>query len=212
MDALETGFQYLYNAYRPDCGEPDEGSRAGPSGTKTVMHLSFPKSSGRVAQQGRRESRGFTLVEVSLAMGVVSFGLLSLISLLTLAMDGVRGASSDLVGSQIASRIIGEMQQCPWDQVAARNGQVSHYDAQGKRVDAAAASGDLTGAAPSTGFSTYTARLVVGEVRSYGCDISVLVVAAADDRGTKMIQDYLDGKSRGGLVTVYPSQLARLEK
>ena len=165
-----------------------------------------------------RWSRGFTLVEVSLAMGVVSFGLLSLISLLTIAMDCVRGASSDLVGSQIASRLMGELQAQPWDQLALRSGEITRYDAEGKRVGGGASTGEDVAAPEATpqgeAFSVYTVRLEMGTARNYGRDLSIYVASASEDRGEKLIADYLSGSpgARSRQVAVYAAQLVRLEK
>lgn len=154
----------------------------------------------------RPSARGFTLVEVSIAMGIVSVGLLSLVSLLAFALNGVREASSNMVSSQIASGLMGELQALPWNQIAAQNGAWSHFDATGQQVPDASA-GNATAAE-----SSYTAHIVIGVPRTFGCDVAIYIANAPQSRARQQIQACLQGGSPGPGLSVFTSQLVRMEK
>jgi len=151
------------------------------------------------ASQAKRRRCGFTLAEVTIAMGVVSVGLLGLVSLLALALDGVREASSNLVGSQIASSLMADMQAAPWDELSSRNGLWSYYDGSGQPVT-------------STTEASFTAHVSLNPPRDFGCDVKVCIMNAPVSRAKQEIQDYLDDQAKGYEVAVFTSQIVRLEK
>lgn len=152
--------------------------------------------------------QGFTLAEVSIAMGIVSMGLLSLISLLALALDGVREASSNMVSSQIASGLIGELQSLPWDEIVTKNGTWSHFDASGQPV--ADAADDFE--AQPLDESSYTAHVVIDVTRTFGRDVAIYIASASQPRARQQIQACLNGNSPAPGLSVFTSQLVRMEK
>lgn len=76
--------------------------------------MDTPVFSGRNLQRGRVRSEdraGFSLVEVSLAIGVVAFAFLAVFGLLPAGMTTFRRAIDTSVGSQIAQRVIDDAEQ-----------------------------------------------------------------------------------------------------
>jgi len=70
------------------------------------------KSSSRV-----RRTSGFSLVEVVLAVGVVSFAFVAILGLLPAGMTQFRQAIDTTVCAQIAQRVIGDAQQTNYDEL-----------------------------------------------------------------------------------------------
>ncbi len=54
--------------------------------------------------------RAFSLVEVALALGIVSFGLLSLVGVVPLAMDRYRDAADSSVSADVMRSLVGELE------------------------------------------------------------------------------------------------------
>jgi len=80
---------------------------------------------------------GFSLVEVTIAMGIVATVLISLLALLPYGMENVREAKSTLVQSRIANEIVGELQVADWgteptySRLAKYDDSIRLYDAEG---------------------------------------------------------------------------------
>lgn len=78
---------------------------------------------------------GFSLVEVVLALGIVSFAMVGIMGLLPVGLDAFRQSINLTVESQIAQQIINNAQVVPYDKLA---GYTHFYDENGSEV----ASGD----------------------------------------------------------------------
>ena len=86
--------------------------------------------------------RGFSLVEVTLAVGVVSFALMSVIALIPTGLSSFKVAMDNSVGSQIVERIVNELQQtdfntlCPTKSLPMVRSpyQKRYFDDQGNEV------------------------------------------------------------------------------
>jgi uncharacterized protein (TIGR02598 family) len=80
---------------------------------------------------------GFSLIEVTLAMGIVATVLVSLLALLPYGMDQVREAKSTMVQSRIANEIVGELQVADWGKepnykkMMENDGEIRRYDSEG---------------------------------------------------------------------------------
>ncbi|MEX1119367.1 MAG: Verru_Chthon cassette protein B [Terrimicrobiaceae bacterium] len=61
------------------------------------------------------KSGGFTLVEVTLALGVASFALVVLFGLLPVGLTISRGAADSVMGAQISQRVINDALQTDFD-------------------------------------------------------------------------------------------------
>lgn len=88
-----------------------------------------------------RSTRGFSLVEVTVAMGIVATVLVALLALLPYGMDSIREAKSTQVQARIANEIISELQVADWGseptyrKLADYNGVIHGYDSEGTRID-----------------------------------------------------------------------------
>jgi Tfp pilus assembly protein PilV len=72
----------------------------------------IPKMKLFSAHAGRRRTRGgFSLVEATLSIGIMSFGLLTLVPLLALGMKTSRFARDDRTTAQIAQTLVQEAEQ-----------------------------------------------------------------------------------------------------
>lgn len=89
----------------------------------------------------RPRPQGFSLVEVTVAMGIVATVLVALLALLPYGMDSIREAKSTQVQARIANEIISELQVADWGsepaykKLADYNGAVRRYDSEGTLID-----------------------------------------------------------------------------
>lgn len=103
-----------------------------------------------------RSGRGFSLVEVTLAMAIVSFGVLSVVSTMPGGMEMLRNSVNDTVESRIAQEVLAKLQGSDWSDTAnltSYDGSLCYFDGQGNELTA------LGGSEP--GWTVYTARIVV---------------------------------------------------
>lgn len=69
---------------------------------------------------------GFSLVEVTIGLGIMSFSLVALIGMLPVGMDTFRKSVETTVQAQIVQQLVNDLQQTRFDQI--RNGQNSSVD------------------------------------------------------------------------------------
>ena len=87
----------------------------------------------------RRRARGaFSLVEVVLAIGIVSFAFVGLFGLLPAGLGIFRQAMDNSVGSQIVQRLVNEAQQTDFPTLTAEASATTlrYFDDQGNEVQA----------------------------------------------------------------------------
>lgn len=93
------------------------------------------------AQPLARHHLGFSLVEVTVAMGIVATVLVALLALLPYGMDSIREAKSTQVQARIANEIISEIQVADWGseptykKLGDYDGMIRHYDSEGTLID-----------------------------------------------------------------------------
>lgn len=71
-------------------------------------------NSPRPAADVRRAKRGFTLIEVVVAVGIVATVFVAFMGMLPLGMDTMREAGAITTQARISQKLIGEMQQTDW--------------------------------------------------------------------------------------------------
>ena len=74
---------------------------------------------------------GFSLVEVTLALGIISFAMVTLIGLLPVSYTSFRASARSVTSTQLAQRIFAEMQQTDFTNLAPTN---TFHDVQGAEV------------------------------------------------------------------------------
>jgi uncharacterized protein (TIGR02598 family) len=90
-----------------------------------------------------RRNQAFTLVEVSLAISVLAFGLVAMFSLLPAGMTLHRRAIDSSLTSFIAQRIIADVQQSDFETVRAAPLTARYFTMEGAEVSADATSGPV---------------------------------------------------------------------
>ena len=77
------------------------------------------RESRRLRRAGVRKSvrflRGFSLVEITLALGIVSFGLVATLGTMAVGLNTVRDATTQAAVSNIARQLRGDLQQISFD-------------------------------------------------------------------------------------------------
>jgi uncharacterized protein (TIGR02598 family) len=66
-----------------------------------------------------RRSAGYSLVEVMVAVGIVSFGIIAMVSMMPSGLSTFRNSMDRSISSQIAQRIVSEERQKNFDNIAA---------------------------------------------------------------------------------------------
>lgn len=88
-----------------------------------------------------RGRRAFSLVEVALALGVVSFAVLSMLGVVTVGLTTVKDATEQTMHAQIVKHVGSTVLQTPFDQIKSFAEESPFYfDQAGREVSNAAAS------------------------------------------------------------------------
>jgi uncharacterized protein (TIGR02598 family) len=190
---------------------------------KVVWDVNFKKMNFRTPQKTISRPKvhsGATLVEVVITVGILATMLLPLISLLSLAIDHSGKAINDTVSSQIASHLVGEIQQESWEKLSLWDGKVFYFDDQGVELKTDNAEKAIYTAKvkldPLTvGLSLATESQGV-PVNPNGRKALVLVTSLAGSRGTALLTEseaaLQSGKPLPKHVYVSRSLLVKLEQ
>jgi len=116
-----------------------------------------------VVAAARPSPRGFSLIEVVLAMAIASVAILTLIGLIPQGMDTMRAAGDQAIEARIHQQLMSEMQMASFSSLeSAFHGLEIYYDAQGEEL------GDNRGAGESSAAGSlehiYTARVSISEI------------------------------------------------
>lgn len=82
----------------------------------------------------RARARAFSLIETVLALGVVSFALTALISMMPVGLTLMRDSAQTTVQADVLRRLATEFQEMPLDQLASST-NMRYYSDQGATVD-----------------------------------------------------------------------------
>lgn len=127
-----------------------------------------------------RRCRGFSLIEVTLALGVIAFALLPIMGLVSMGMGTLRNSMDDTVRAVIVSEVIGEAQRTGWaDLDDGFNDKTFYYTDEGVRLSNTSGSVFLaqTQLTNSPGLlqGNQSSRLLQVTVRHFGDTNNVLV-------------------------------------
>ena len=78
--------------------------------------------------------RGFSLIEVTVALGILSFAMVGIIGLMPVGLGTMRDAIDESTTSLIARRLIGEYQQNAISEITNRAFPVRWFDVEGQEV------------------------------------------------------------------------------
>jgi len=150
----------------------------------------------------RAPPAAFSLVEVTIALGIAAVGLLSIVSLLSIAMGGVRDAAADLIAPKIASRTIADLQLMPWAEVPSLHGQLAYFDREGLPLDP-----------QLPGQSIFTSLIQVEDLSPIARSVQVFVAMAPGDAAALLFDaDTPPSSSPDPRVQIFPTRLVRMEK
>jgi uncharacterized protein (TIGR02598 family) len=79
-------------------------------------------------------NRGFTLIEITLALGIVSFAFIGLLGLLPAGLQTFRSAVDTSVRSQIIQRICSDAMQTDFDTLISNPPADRYFDDQGNEI------------------------------------------------------------------------------
>lgn len=83
----------------------------------------------------RKSKSAFSLVEVVIALGVVSFVIVGLLGLMSVGIGGIRNATDDSVSASIGKKMVSEMQQNTLSNLlSAPSFPVRWFNAEGQEV------------------------------------------------------------------------------
>jgi len=95
------------------------------------MKISAP-SDIRASQSPSRLSHGFSLIEVTIALGVFAFAMIPIIGLVSSGMKSLRGSMDDGVRGEIVRKVVGEAGRVPYTNLStAFNNRLFYFDDEG---------------------------------------------------------------------------------
>ena len=80
------------------------------------------------------KTRGFTLVETVLALGIVATVMVTLMALLPTGMDIMKEAGTNTVGARIANQLVSKLQLSDYDKIQQWHDEERYYDDMGTEV------------------------------------------------------------------------------
>jgi uncharacterized protein (TIGR02598 family) len=86
----------------------------------------------KITGKCQKKARGFSLVEVTIAMGITAVAMVSIMGMLPRGMQTMQRANDKAIEARIHQQILGELQLTPWE--AASGGGPSPIDAYDKTV------------------------------------------------------------------------------
>lgn len=79
-------------------------------------------------------TRGFSLVEIALAIGLLAFGMVSIIGLLPVGLTTFREAMERTISTQIVQAVVNEYQLTDFEEIPATT-QILYFDDEGQSND-----------------------------------------------------------------------------
>lgn len=79
-------------------------------------------------------TRGFSLVEVTIALGITAFAAMVLLAMMCSGMNSSRESADRTVSAQIAQQMIGMVQQTNWSEVPSLAQEYFYFDEAGQLV------------------------------------------------------------------------------
>ena len=87
------------------------------------------------ASRRYRRARGFSLVEVALALGIFAFSIISMMSLMSVGLNTSRESRERLTRSEILKSVNNEIANTRYDQLATLDGKQIQFDNEGLPVN-----------------------------------------------------------------------------
>lgn len=81
-----------------------------------------------------RRPTGFTLIEVTIALGICATVMIALLGLLPMSLDQMRESRNMTAMARISEDIISDVQLMKWEEMELLDGEIREYDDQGTRI------------------------------------------------------------------------------
>ena len=94
------------------------------------MKISAP-SDIPASQSPARLSHGFSLIEVTIALGIFAFAMIPIIGLVSSGMKSLRGSMDDAVRGEIVRKVVAEAGRVPYTNLSSFNGTNFYFDDEG---------------------------------------------------------------------------------
>lgn len=85
----------------------------------------------------RKKQGGFSLVEVTLAIGIASFVLMTLIGIMPVGLSATLESARQTAYSQIVSQISSDLGMLPFGEVGSYAAETQYFDQQGNKLNGA---------------------------------------------------------------------------
>lgn len=126
-----------------------------------------------------QSSAAFSLVEVTLAIGILSFAFVAVFGMLPVGLQTFRDSSDKTVTTRIAQQLLAEVQQTPFNNISGMVGPLHYFDATGAKLGSATS--------PSvSGLDGYVYSAIIQDAPSSALDHNESVTGLSPDR-TRMI-------------------------
>jgi uncharacterized protein (TIGR02598 family) len=76
-------------------------------------------------------SHGFSLIEVTLALGIFAFAMIPIIGLVSSGMKSLRGSMDDAVRGEIVRKVVAEAGRVPYTNLSSFDGTNFYFDDEG---------------------------------------------------------------------------------
>jgi uncharacterized protein (TIGR02598 family) len=95
------------------------------------------RAGGRL-QTGKRRAGGFSLVEVVLSVGVISFAIIPIFALIPIGMNMFRSSIDSSVGTRICQQLVNEVQETDFNTLLTTPSATRYFDVDGQELSAPA--------------------------------------------------------------------------
>ena len=99
-----------------------------------TLHASIHPISMKFAPRSPRRHSGFTLIEVTIALGIAATVMIALLGLLPMSLDQMRESRNMTSIARISEDIINDVQLMKWEEMELLDGEKREYDDQGTRI------------------------------------------------------------------------------
>jgi uncharacterized protein (TIGR02598 family) len=156
------------------------------------------KLTHRIQGPGRRHLCGFSLVEITIAMGIVASVMIALLALLPYAMDSIREAKNTQIMARISNELVTNIQEMDWGpapgyaMLERQDNQSYFFDAEGtplKQQSADVAYQAIVKVRRVEDFLLPGGRPAAGGLNSYRRQITIKVAFSPPGRQVNFAQE-----------------------
>lgn len=134
-----------------------------------------------------KSARAFSLIEVTIALGIVSFALTALMGMLPVGLGLFRNATETSVATRIVQKVSGDLQQADFDSIASAESHLLYFDEQGTVLSSP------SGAIYWARVSIFSGARLPGSTQANAGDLARIVIQVAHNPSSKELTPGNDG-------------------